>query len=252
MTDEILLTINLAGKCFVDPKRIKLLKAISQTGSINKAAQLAKVSYKSAWDHLEMMNTISPKPLLDRNSGGKKGGGTTLTPYAQRLLQLYDLLEQTQQHAFHKLQQEDIPLDNPLMATATFAPQSSARNQFFGQVCQLHKKADGCYIGVNINSLKDPIFVRITAKSVQNLQLTLDKEVMLMVKAPWIEVSKTKPEQDDNVFYGEITKIEQQEITIKIGQDIICHSTHPHQQSFQKGDKIYLHIDPCQIILLTL
>ena len=70
---EILLTIKLQQQLFVDPKRVRLLKEIRQSGSINQAAKNANVSYKSAWDHLEAMNAISPKPLLERNAGGKNG-----------------------------------------------------------------------------------------------------------------------------------------------------------------------------------
>ena len=131
---EILLTIKLHQELFIDPKRVRLLKEIKECGSINQAAKNAKVSYKSAWDHLEAMNKISPKPLLERNIGGKNGGGTSLTTYAERLLQLYDLLEQTQEHAFHILQDETIPLNSLLSATAKFSLQSSARNQFFGKI----------------------------------------------------------------------------------------------------------------------
>ena len=82
---EILLTIKLHQELFIDPKRVRLLKEIKECGSINQAAKNAKVSYKSAWDHLEAMNKISPKPLLERNIGGKNGGGTSLTTYAERL-----------------------------------------------------------------------------------------------------------------------------------------------------------------------
>ena len=70
---EILLTIKLHQELFIDPKRVRLLKEIKECGSINQAAKNAKVSYKSAWDHLEAMNKISPKPLLERNIGGKNG-----------------------------------------------------------------------------------------------------------------------------------------------------------------------------------
>ena len=56
-----------------------------------------------------------------------------LTTYAERLLQLYDLLERTQEHAFHILQDESVPLDSLLTATARFSLQSSARNQFLGE-----------------------------------------------------------------------------------------------------------------------
>ena len=61
---EILLTIKLQNALFIDPKRIRLLKEIQACGSINQAAKNAQVSYKSAWDHLEAMNNISPKPLI--------------------------------------------------------------------------------------------------------------------------------------------------------------------------------------------
>lgn len=71
LTSEILLTIKLQQQLFVDPKRIRLLKEIQKCGSINQAAKNAKVSYKSAWDHLAAMNEISPKPLLERNVGEK-------------------------------------------------------------------------------------------------------------------------------------------------------------------------------------
>lgn len=39
--------------------------------------------------------------------------GAVLTSYAERLLQLYTLLEQTQQRAFEILQDEQIELANP-------------------------------------------------------------------------------------------------------------------------------------------
>ena len=80
LDSEILLSIKLQQQLFVDPKRIRLLKEIQECGSINQAAKNANVSYKSAWDHLQAMHDISPKPLLTRNTGGKHGGGTQLTP----------------------------------------------------------------------------------------------------------------------------------------------------------------------------
>ena len=43
-TTEILLTIKLHQELFIDPKRVRLLKAIQECGSINQAAKNAKVS----------------------------------------------------------------------------------------------------------------------------------------------------------------------------------------------------------------
>ncbi len=251
---EILLTIKLHEQLFVDPKRIRLLKAIEETGSINQGAKLAQVSYKSAWDHLEMMDRISPKPLLERNAGGKKGGGTKLTAYAQRLLQLYKLLEDTQQTAFDILQQDDIPLDNPLFATSLFSLQSSARNQFFGAVSELKRDSLHCLVGIPLADFSQPLFACVTPQSAKRLQLTLDKEVMFMIKAPWVELHKTPVENAMNQFKGVIKEINQDEVILQLGEKgehLEC-VANEIKESFSLGEEVYFTIDPSQIIVATL
>lgn len=251
---EILLTIKLQQQLFVDPKRITLLKEIRACGSINQAAKNAKVSYKSAWDHLEAMNAISPKPLLERNTGGKNGGGTVLTSYAERLLQLYDLLEQTQEKAFHILQDESIPLNSLLTATAKFSLQSSARNQFFGHVSQLAENDVLCYVEIAITDFSQNLTACITAQSAKRLNLTLGKEVMLMVKAPWIQIHTEKPETV-NCFPAVISdfydKGNHQEITLRIGEGE-CYATALKTHQFTLQEKVWVSIDPEQIVLVTL
>ena len=112
MQAEILLTLRLQQKLFADPRRIALLKQIEQTGSISQGAKNAGISYKSAWDAINDMNTLSEQPLVDRATGGKGGGGAIVTRYGQRLIQLYDLLAQIQQKAFDVLSDDDnVPLD---------------------------------------------------------------------------------------------------------------------------------------------
>ena len=71
MQAEILLTLKLQQKLFADPRRISLLKHIALSGSISQGAKDAGISYKSAWDHLEAMNKISPRPLLERDESVK-------------------------------------------------------------------------------------------------------------------------------------------------------------------------------------
>ncbi|WP_373778854.1 TOBE domain-containing protein [Glaesserella sp.] len=251
---EILLTIKLQQQLFVDPKRITLLKEIRESGSINQAAKNAKVSYKSAWDHLEAMNHISPKPLLERNAGGKNGGGTVLTSYAERLLQLYDLLEKTQEKAFAILQDETIPLDSLLSATARFAPQSSARNQFFGKVVRLQLEDIHCYVDIDVEGFNAPLRASITEQSAERLQLTVNKEVMLMIKAPWIKIH-TQPVDCANHFAARINKItdkgKHKEIALEVNNQIKCYSTLTDEKVHLEQD-VWITIDPEQIVLLTL
>lgn len=259
MNSEILLTIKLQQQLFVDPKRVRLLKAISQTGSINQAAKTAKVSYKSAWDHLEAMNNLSPKPLLERNAGGKNGGGTQLTAYAKRLLQLYDLLEKTQEKAFAILQDEQIPLDSLLTATARFSPQSSARNQFFGKVAALSQQHGRCDVAIEIANFPINLTACITPKSAERLNLAQGKEVMLMVKAPWLNLSLSEPTAA-NAFPAKVQALQPlesatspqplTEVTLLAGEHQ-CFATSP-LPNLKTGQKLWVSIDPEQIVLLSL
>ncbi|MBF0752175.1 MULTISPECIES: TOBE domain-containing protein [unclassified Pasteurella] len=250
---EILLTIKLQQMLFIDPKRVSLLKEIQQCGSINQAAKNAKVSYKSAWDHLEAMNKLSPSPLLERNTGGKNGGGTVLTNYAKRLLQLYDLLEKTQEHAFKILQDESIPLDSLLTATARFSLQSSARNQFFGKVERQRMMDSRCIVDVKVEGLPAPLQVSITTKSASRLKLMTEKEVMLMCKAPWVKMTIQPLENQTNQFPVSIKSLNEEESILVFddsGMEFCATITQPNQ--WQIDQQIWLHIDPEQIILATL
>ncbi|OOF47932.1 molybdenum-dependent transcriptional regulator [Rodentibacter trehalosifermentans] len=248
---EMLLSIKLQQMLFIDPKRVRLLKEIQQCGSINQAAKNAKVSYKSAWDHLEAMNKVSPSPLLERNAGGKNGGGTVLTNYAKRLLQLYDLLEKTQEHAFNILQDESVPLDSLLTATARFSLQSSARNQFFGKVARQRMMDSRCLIDVDIASLPKPLQVSITTKSAARLKLMTGKEVMLMIKAPWVNITAHPLENQINQYPVRIKSINEKETILVFDEMEFCATlTQPNQ--WQIDQQIWLHINPEQIILATL
>ena len=272
LNSEILLSIKLQQQLFVDPKRIRLLKEIHECGSINQAAKNANVSYKSAWDHLQAMHDISPKPLLTRNTGGKHGGGTQLTPYAERLLQLYDLLEQTQEKAFQILHDESIPLNSLLSATARFSPQSSARNQFFGKVKHIFDKQINCLIEIEIPALPKPLYALITKKSAVRLQLVLGKEVMAMIKAPWIKIlpqntdahfDKLKYEQQnyfpaqitsvlDNGNIKEVTLRAEKEANKSTDEELEFCTTVTKEQNIVVSQSVWIHIEPEQIILLAL
>ncbi|MFZ7136077.1 TOBE domain-containing protein [Avibacterium avium] len=256
LDSEVLLTIKLQKQLFIDPKRIRLLREIAKSGSISKAAKNAKVSYKSAWDHLEAMNSLSPMPLLERNTGGKNGGGTTLTTYAKRLLKLYDLLEQTQQKAFSILQDEQVSLDSLLSATARFSLQSSARNQFFGTVKSLTQTGNHCAVEIQILHLDQSITAFITPQSAVRLQLVFGKEVMLMIKAPWVKLFTEKPQKTCNIFPALLSHINQQanaqEATLTLGENLQCTASLDDNANFQQGDKLFCYIAPEQIVLVTI
>jgi molybdate transport system regulatory protein len=85
--------IDKKNKSFLGKGRIKLLKLIDKYGSISKAAKEMKMSYKAAWDAVDIINSLSQKPVVEKQSGGKGGGGTYLTEYGKQLIRDFENLE---------------------------------------------------------------------------------------------------------------------------------------------------------------
>jgi molybdate transport system regulatory protein len=77
---------------FLGEGRIELLQAIEQYGSISKAAKSMNMSYLKAWKLIDSMNNVSDKPVVIRESGGKGGGGTTITDFGKQAITLYNEL----------------------------------------------------------------------------------------------------------------------------------------------------------------
>ena len=78
------------GKSFLGKGRIDLLKNIDKHGSISKAAKDMKMSYKAAWDAVDIINNIAQKKVVEKISGGKGGGGTRLTEYGKHIINVYE------------------------------------------------------------------------------------------------------------------------------------------------------------------
>lgn len=82
--------------------RIDLLEAIEATGSLAEAANQLNVSYRVAWRKLREIEERLDVRLFEGHSGGKEGGGSTLTPLGHELVERYrrfrqGLVELTQQ-----------------------------------------------------------------------------------------------------------------------------------------------------------
>jgi len=261
MQAEILLTLRLQQKLFADPRRIALLKQIEQTGSISQGAKNAGISYKSAWDAINEMNTLSEQPLVDRATGGKGGGGAVLTRYGQRLIQLYDLLAQIQQKAFDVLSDDDnVPLDSLLAAISRFSLQTSARNQWFGTVTARDNSQVQQHIEILLADGSTRLKVAITAQSGERLGLDEGKEVLVLVKAPWVNITN-HPEHAkdaDNQLHGTISHIErgseQCEVLMALPDGQILCATVPVDEAseLEEGAAVTAYFNADRVIIATL
>ena len=261
MQAEILLTLRLQQKLFADPRRIALLKQIEQTGSISQGAKNAGISYKSAWDAINEMNTLSEQTLVDRATGGKGGGGAVLTRYGQRLIKLYDLLAQIQQKAFDVLSDDDaLPLDSLLAAISRFSLQTSARNQWFGTVTARDRAQVQQHVDILLADGTTRLKVAITAQSGERLGLDEGKEVLVLLKAPWVNITRDAEQAKtaDNQLRGTIIQIERGEeqsevlMTLPDGQTLCATVPAAGAEDLTEGGEVTAYFNADRVIIATL
>ena len=107
------------GKNLAGQSRIELLTQIANSGSITQAAKAVGISYKSAWDAVEAMNSAAGSPLVARSTGGKGGGGTQLTAAGQQLIEAFQHYQREHQ-AFLLRLGADSRLGRPQISVASF------------------------------------------------------------------------------------------------------------------------------------
>jgi len=118
-------SVDSEGVPFLDCNRVRLLEAIDDLGSIAKAARQLPMSYKAAWDALNVMGTQAGRPLVTRTVGGAGGGGSRLTEHGRELIALYQALEEVYEGAISRLANQ---VDDPVTRTSSrCAPQRRVR-----------------------------------------------------------------------------------------------------------------------------
>ena len=80
----------------ISHRRLLLLKAIHDAGSITQASKKIGITYKAAWKAVEIMNHLTDVPLVVVQRGGKDGGGALLTSAGLRLVITYQHLSEMQ------------------------------------------------------------------------------------------------------------------------------------------------------------
>ena len=83
----------------IGPGKVDLLEAIGETGSITAAAKQLGMSYRRAWLLIDTMNRCFKKPVIEAEAGGRRGGGTQLTPTGREIVRCYRSLEAKAQKA---------------------------------------------------------------------------------------------------------------------------------------------------------
>ena len=94
--------IDLDTEGRIGPGKIQLLEKIDEFGSISAAGRAMDMSYKRAWDLVDEINRICRQAAVERQTGGKNGGGAVLTPFGTSLVARYRKIERDAASAARK------------------------------------------------------------------------------------------------------------------------------------------------------
>ena len=94
--------IDLADDARIGPGKIQLLENIETCGSISAAGRAMDMSYKRAWDLVDEINRICRQAAVERQTGGKNGGGASLTAFGTTLVARYRKVERAAASAARK------------------------------------------------------------------------------------------------------------------------------------------------------
>ena len=89
VTPVIRFRIDFAANSWVGPEKIELLEAIRRHGSLSQAARSLGMSYRRAWLLIESLNSYFQEPVTRATTGGRGGGGVTITTFGESLIKSY-------------------------------------------------------------------------------------------------------------------------------------------------------------------
>ncbi|NTU74383.1 TOBE domain-containing protein [Candidatus Roizmanbacteria bacterium] len=228
---------------FLGEDRIALLEKIDALGSINQAAKEVGISYKTAWYLVNMMNNLADKPLVERVTGGKGGGGTSLTAEGKRAIAQFRIIDEEHRKFLHNLQLRLGQPDTLYQFLRRISMKISARNVFNGTITAITKGAVNAEVALTLNG-GTKITSIVTNGAIDNLGLKEGMNAYAIIKASSVFIGT---ELDDakisarNIMYGTIIKIidgpVSTEVDIEIGGGNVVSAVITHGSATKLGLK---------------
>ncbi len=211
--------INVDGNSFLlDSKKYQLLESILGTGSLTDAAKDINVSYRTALNYIEKIESTLNVKIVSTTKGGKGGGGgTTLTEEGYSILkeckkinaimELHkdvneieaEIVNINETKGVMTIKMEDFEINAPLnrnynvgdklLALISYdniflmlEPQtSSIRNILKGQIVEMRLNGEIIRVKVNVGGVE--LCCDITVSAEKELNLNIGKEVFIGFKA---------------------------------------------------------------------
>lgn len=125
---HLIVRIDIGEAGRIGPGKVRLLEKIAEHGSISAAGRAMGLPYRHAWELVEQLNSAFREPLVARQTGGRHGGGASLTPLGEALLaEMVGVRLDAERAVARRLQAIDLALRKPAPAEAA-EPAGEARS----------------------------------------------------------------------------------------------------------------------------
>jgi len=165
----------------LDELDARLMRRISETGSLAEAARILGISYRNAWGRIRKLEFVYGRRILDTKVGGTSGGGAQLTPEG---LKLFREFRHIRKYLFNALDDTE--------SAGNVRYKLSARNMLGAKVLRIERG--------DITSLirmSSPAPVNLTSiisnEAVDDLGLRVGDQVKAVVKSTEVMIAKPFP-----------------------------------------------------------
>jgi molybdate transport system regulatory protein len=171
--------IEYKGKPVIGKGGAEILKAIAKEHSISKAANKLNMSYRYVWNYLQKIQKAVEAPVVETFKGGKTGGGgATLTPLGQSLIEEYQRVAGYLSEVLADQEYWEV-----------LGLKISARNQLKGKVVSIEKDGVTAKVKVEI-TVPAVVTAVITKEAVEELGVKVGDEVNAVIKSTEVMIAK--------------------------------------------------------------
>ena len=185
----------------VADKRLDILRRLRDAGSISEAARGAGVSYKAAWQAIEVLSNLAGSTLVEKVVGGSGGGGARLTPAGEQLLEAAQLLAQARNSVLAVLEKRKGNALN-LSTLVGLGLRTSMRNQLPCRILSVEYRSNAAWVRLELPHGAQ-LLSKITQESAELLGLQAGMPALALCKASAVTVHTQASELPDfNQLWG--------------------------------------------------
>lgn len=183
---DAFLALRSNGRLLVGRDRIRLLEAVAEHGSITRAARAAGISYKTAWEAVDAINNLLPRPAFVTKAGGREGGGADVTAEGRRLIAVFRGLE-ARLNRISTAIAEDGLADVEDAVLWALGLRLSARNVFRTEVAGISRGPVDVDVTLAVSEAA-AILATVTNAAADDLDLAPGRPALALVKASFVRL----------------------------------------------------------------